>query len=796
MIRNYLKIALRNLLRHRLFSFINIFGLALSMSVCMMVIMSVKRQFTYDKFHPDADRTVRILSEVKNTDNSKFLLASTPLPLIRSIHNETTVVEDAVNVYPALNEKAVYEGKSIAIDGAFTSPSFFKVFGFRLIKGNAATALQQPNSIVLTEATATKFFGNADPVGKILSFRKAGDFLVTGVLKNSGRSHIEYEAYASISTVPQLEKAGILPSKLDNWDSFQQGYTYVLLRKNANASRLNNVLQQVANLINKETQGGSFAFKTQPLNAITPSSLQLMNDIGSGTDWSKIWTEIGIALLILLAACFNYTNLTIARALTRAKEVGIRKVSGAKRHQVFTQYVVESIVIALLSLGLALVFLQLILTYQPFNDGYEMVPVTSIDLNTFLLFLAFSLTTGAIAGSAPAWILSSFKPVLVLKNISTHKLFGNLSLQKSLIVFQFSLSLVVLIFLSAFYRQFSYIGATDHRFRKDNVVTVELEGGSPALFANAASRVAGVESITAISGTFGERDAEKMSASLEKNNGRPVELNYYYSDTSLVRTMGLRLLAGSNFPANSSYDEERFILINEKAVQAFGFKNNAEAINRAVWVNDSTSLQIMGVINDFYYQGVGRYILPLAIRSKNNSYTQVNIFVQTADRATTTEQLRDAWNKTFPGKAFNYAWLDKKIEAMNRQTATISLLGFLAFIAATIASLGLLGLVVYTVETRRKEISIRKVIGGSISHLMKLLSKGFIKLLLIAGLIALPIGYVLSAFFLQGFANRVELGIGWPLLCVAFLLLIGLFTILSQTYRASAANPVDSLRTE
>lgn len=778
MLKNYLKIALRTLSRHKLFSFINIFGLALSMSVCMIVMIRIKDQLSYDSFHPHANRTYRILSEVSNKKGDKFTMASSPLPLKEYLGKS---VEDGVQLYPAVNEKASSEEKQLVVRGAFTGPSFFNVFGFELSAGNEQAALKSPNSIVLSHDAAVKFFGTGNAIGKVLSFEKIGDIVVTGVLDKKGKSHIDYDAYISISTVAAAE--------LSNWNSFEKNYTYVLLKNKQPVSELNNSLAQVAALITKDAKQGSFGFKAQPLNDITPAKQELLNDIGGGGGWGKLWAEIGIALIILIAACFNYTNLTIARALTRAKEAGIRKVAGAVRHQLFTQYIIESIVIALFALGVATFFLQLILQYQPFNDGYEMVPVVDIDVKIILWFVLFAIATGAVAGAMPAWILSAFKPVEVLKNLSTQKLFGNLSLQKTLIVFQFSLSLVIIIFLSAFYRQFTFLGSADNGFKTGNVLAVSLNGADHTLFANEAARIAGVEQIAPLSTNFGRDATGTMYASVEKGT-QPLQLQYYFADAGLLQTMGLKLIAGTNFPGN----QEQYILLNETAAKAFGFKN--DAAGKFIWINDSTQLQITGVVKDFYYAGAGRNIGPMALRQKAGSYNVVNISVAAANKDKLVAQLEAAWTKTNPGKPFTYSWLDKELRAMNSQRATISLLGFLAFMTITIACLGLLGLVIYTVETKRKEISIRKVIGAEVQQLMLLLSKGFIKLLLIAGLIAMPIGYVMSFVFLQAFATRIELGMSWLLLCFVFLLIAGLFTILSQTYRAAIANPVNSLKNE
>lgn len=796
MLKNYLKIAWRSLLKNRLFSFINIFGLALSMSVCMIVMIQVKDQLSFDRFHPFPDRTYRIISQVSNEKRDQWTFASTPLPLLKALADDSTVIEKTVGLYPSLHYTARYDKKEIIINGAFTTSSFFNVFGFTMFAGNANTALESPNSIVLSNATAYKIFGTSNAIGKILSFDKLGDFIVTGVLnKSPGQSHIDFDAYVSYSSVATLEKLHRLPEKMSSWNTFQDAYTYVLLKENKSLKGLKLILSRISSLINSNSNKGSLIFESQSITSITPRSENIYNEIGRGNAWSKLIAAIGIALIILVAACFNYTNLTIARALTRAKEVGIRKVSGAIRRQIFTQYIIESILIAAFALAFACILLAFILKYKPFNDGYELIPSVQWDASILSWLLIFTLFTGCLAGALPAWILSSFKPVSVLKNISTKKLFGNISLQKSLIVFQFSLSLVVMIFLFSFYRQFSFMAAADYGFKKENIFTIALQSEDHQVLANEISQVSGVEMTAAVSENFGKNPSGTINLTMDKAK-EPVKVSYYFVDAGTVPVMKLMLLAGSNFSQGSIPVDEREILLNEQAVKAFAFKSNTEAIGKTIWMNDTTAVQIRGVVKDFYYRGVGVQITPLALRSKQGSFNYLNVSVNAPDHAKFVSAFGNIWNNMHPHQPFTYYWLDKELYNNESQTATISFLGFLAFMTIAIASLGLLGLVVYTVETRRKEISIRKIIGAGIKEIMLLLSKGFIRLLLIAGVIAMPVGYILSFLFLQNFANRIDLGVGSLIICFLFLLLIGLITIISQTYRASSENPVKNLRTE
>ena len=797
MLISYLKIAIRSLRNNRLVSFINIFGLGLSMSVGMMIMIRIQDQFSYDNFHPYPERTFRIISEYAKKNGEQWKMASTPLPLNEAIVKDGNDVESSVNIYPAFNGKATVEGKEIYLNGAFTEPAFFDVFGFSLSSGDPKTALRLPNSVVINKSTAEKFFGNVNPIGKVISMEHGGDFIVKGLLNAvPGKSHINFDAYASYSSVAQLEKDKILPGKSSDWYAFNTAYTYVLLKKNARPSAFAGQLSFIAGDLNNKNEEGTCAFDLQRIDKITPGGNNLYNDIGNGTSWSKIYFEAGLALLILLAACFNYTTLTIARAFTRAKEVGIRKIAGAKRFQIFMQYVIESALLALIALGFAWLILSFVIRYAPFNDDYEFIPSSfRYNLPLFCWSVGFALFTGILAGSAPAWILSSFRPLRVLKNMSTAKILGKVSLQKVFIVFQYSLSLTIIIFLFAFYRQFAFMANADPGFKKDNVMVIPLNGIDAKIAAQKISNVSGVNTVAAMSSDFGKRFQGMNMPVWISNKKDALPLNYYYVDGTFIPAMKMDFVAGSNFSATEG-DKENFIILNEKAVHALGIRNSENALGEKLWINDSTRLEIRGVIKDFIYEGAGRPVEPLAFRDKEKASNYLYVVADNSDKKKLESRIKQVWHSLAPSAPYTPSWLDEIIDKANSQAATVSLLGYLAFIALAIASLGLLGLVVYTIEVKRKEISIRKILGSNPKQLIGILSKGFIKLIVISGVIAMPVGFIAGHLFLQNFAYRIHFGIWNVLLCFFFLLSIGLFTIISQTYKAAMANPADSLRSE
>ena len=797
MFKSYLKIAFRSLTKNKLTTFINIFGLGLSMSVGLMILIRTQDALSYDKFHPSPERTYRVTSEYNKKSGDKWQMASTPLPLNNALLKEKNIVEAAVNIYPALSGKATANKKELHINGAFTEPSFFKIFGFTLASGNPATALQNPNSIVINKATAEKFFGSDNAMGKIIEMDNGASFIVTGVMNTPpGKSHLTMDAYASYSTVAQMENNKLLSQKSSDWFAFNTAYTYILLKKNATVAALQSQLNFIAGNLNKANTDGITAFHLQQFSKITPGSDNLSNDNAGGTSWTKIYFEAGFALLILLAACFNYTNLTIARALTRAKEVGIRKIVGAKRSQIFVQYIFESVLLSLLALTFAWIILSFIVRYGPFNDDYEFIPSAFHYNTTFIAWsVIYALFTGLLAGTSPAWILSAFTPLRVLKNLSTAKILGKVSLQKTLIVFQYSLSLVVIIFLFAFNRQFSFMANANPGFTKANMMIVPVNGVDEQIMAQKINNVSGVKSVAATSASFSKHFSGMNMPVWLSNQKDAIGVNYYFADANFISSMDFDFVAGRNFSFRSPGSKEQDILLNEKAAHALGFADAAKAVGEKVWLNDSTQLQITGVLKDFHYENPGKPIAPLAFRTKQGAYNYLYVKTE-GDKEPLEGRVLAALRSLHAASPFTVSWLDDDLNKANSQTATISLLGFLGFIALAIATLGLLGLVVYTVEVKGKEISIRKIIGASETQLVTILSKSFIKLLFIAGFIAMPIGWLLSAMFLQNFSQRAAFGFLNVVMCFVFLLAIGLFTVISQTYKAAMANPVKNMRSE
>ncbi|MEO8472667.1 MAG: ABC transporter permease [Chryseolinea sp.] len=793
MLQNYLLTAWRNLYKNKLFSFINVFGLALSVSLAIAILAHVLDIMRYDSFHPEKEKIYRVISNIKSGTSGEWTLASTPLPLAAMLSKRDDVFDAVVSLYPCeIADATAEDDKPISVTGVFTQNAFFDVFGFDLISGSKKMVLSKPSEIVISQPAAERIFGHINVVGKYLTLGKLGRFEITGVLrKPNAKSHINFDVLISSNAIANLEANKILPARSEKWDSFEFAYTYVRLGKHHSRSDLDFELQSISSEINRPGNSGSLALRPQSLTSITPTSDDLYRDIGSGVTWGKMMAEVGVAMVIVLSACFNYTNLSIARALTRMKEIGLRKVVGATRFQIFSQYNIEAVLVAFIALFFAQIMLALLVELDVFDQSSYL----SLDATSIFAMLLMTVLIGLLAGTLPAWILSSFKAVRLLKNVVSEKLVAGLTLRKILIVFQFSISLIILIFMVTFHSQFSFMAEVDPGYRMSGILSVPCGVKSYETLSTKLKQLGEVEQVSASSDQFGRYPSGRVSVSTERSADKRFDINYYFVNRDVIPVSGLTLVAGTNFPEHESAIEAE-VIINEKAGELLGFKNPYDAIGQHISLQDSLDVSVSGVVRNFYNEGVGISYRPLVLRHKIGSYHNVNIVVTPGNDSLVVAKIEKAWKEIYPDQAFTYVWLKKQHDERHADMGSIDLLGFLAFMAISIASLGLLGLVVYTVETKRKEISIRKINGANVSQLILLLSRGFLMMIAISGCIGVPVAVIGGELFLMNFVNRVSVGLLNPLLSFMALFLLGLSMILTQTYYASRENPAKNLRNE
>ena len=794
MIKNYFKIAWRSLWKHKLFSFINIVGLAAGMVICIIALIDYNKAFDYDKFHLAPERTYRIITEVTFKENQKEAYASTPYPVAEQLKSSYSFIENIVHVVPVKYAEYEAAGKTLKTPTSFADASFFKVFGFHLLLGVFNDA---PHTAVVTSETANRFFGNANAVGKILHHKEWGDFLITGIVETPvQKSHLVFDVLAAASTIEVIEKGGIGIAETNNWTNPWSSYTYVVLKQGTIKNQLDGAIAQIAKIsttaITSNNEQRSFGYRVQALNEINPSHEDLLN-FPAGTTYGKLLVEIGIGLVTLILAGFNYVNLTLARSLTRSKEIGLRKVIGAGTRQIFVQFIVESVCICLLALVLSFVLLQLL---QPMDVISSVLKNANLDVPFYLNLLLFTIIIGIVAGSIPARILSSLPPAVALKGQKALTIMKGITIRKALVVVQFAMLLTGIIFMLVMYQQQKFMATAEYGFTKTNIFNIELYGTSDKRLATELGKIPGVEASTATSYTLGINGGNQQKIF---RNGKAIYTNaeMLSADNNFISVMQLPLVAGSNLlaPANDSTGSS--VLINEQAVAKLHFENAPSAVGQLIRLSDSSEVRIAGVLKDFHSMSMFFPIFPMVIRQDPKYFSVLQVKTNPGVKE---EQLKKeigkVWKHLNPYQEFTGEWFDKALYAHHFHGSDQLMLVLLCSIVLCIACLGLLGMVTYSSEIRTKEVGVRKVMGARIGQLLMLLSKDFVWLLVVAGCIAIPIGYLAAVLFLHNFTYHVAVGAGTLLIGFVAMLLIGVLTIIWQTYRIAIHNPIKSLRAE
>lgn len=810
MMQNYFKVSWRNLVKYKAFSAINVFGLALAMSVCMLIILMVADQRRYDAFHEKGDRIYRI------TLSTNY--ATTPHPLAAAVKTEYTVAEETTVLVPGPAGDAVYQNKLAEMRGYFAEPSFFSVFSFALEKGDATTALQQPYSAVISQELASQLYGDDDPIGKTFDFSDRqlsfpqemdgigappvawGTFTVTGVLDESKyKSHLKFDVLMSASTQAPLLTSKKIEDHTNAWDWFYRPYTFVLLKKDKTLADLQTALDDLAARTytdRKNEQTKDLTFIPQKLSDV---QLNLL-----GNDTNNRLPRVGYYFLIILAsvimftACFNYTNLSVARALTRAKEIGVRKVTGAQRKSIIVQFLSESILTAVMALIVAIGFLFLL---APAFKDLWLNKFLKFELPTtpgvYVVFFGFALMIGLIAGIYPAFYLSKYNPIKALKNLGNSQR-GKLGLRKMLSVSQFVISLFFITTAILVYRQFSYYMQFDYGFKTENIVNVELQGMDYEKLKHELSSIPEVTNISATdiipaTGTNNGMEIKKPGTQDEY-----IQTSILQTDEHFLDNLEVKIIAGKNLPPREQGSNS--IVISQKAVQKLGFQRAQDAVGQIVearWSNEQ--LVITGVFEDFTYRMLinTREVHPIALRNQPAAFQYANVKIASHDLMGTVKKLEAQWKKIDPVHPFKYEFFDQQMASMQQGIFDlVTILGFIAFLAIVISCLGLLGMATYTTERRTKEIGIRKVLGAADFTIARLLSREFMVMLVLAICIGVPLSYFINNMWLRQLTNRVEFDVTTALAGVFVLLAFGILTVGSQTFRASRINPVKSLKSE
>jgi putative ABC transport system permease protein len=808
MLTNYIKVAIRNLRRYKFFSLINISGLAISMSICMGIMMLVADQVFYDQHNSKGDRVFRVFSRPVGNDGLErggMDNSTSPLTLKDELLTNYTGVEKAVRIKRGFGNNWMEmeeQDVNIPLKGFFADPEVFDVFEYEMQYGDPKTALVEPYSVVLTRAAANKLFKEENPVGQTIKVGEIGTYMVTGVLKETkNKSHIVFEGLASMATVKSLEASGKAEELLDNWTNFWNGWTYIVIEDGKSPkdiqAHLDNIFKKhIASIENPETFKAKFLL--QNLNEITPGKF-MNNPIGPFLPWMFIYFLGGLALIVLLTSCFNFTNLSIARSLTRAREIGVRKVTGAARWQIFSQFLTESVVIAIFSLVLGLGLLAIV---KPLMMQMTFARIFMWDLQAnyvvYIIFAVFAIVVGVIAGFFPAAVLSGFQPVKVLKSLNSMKLFSRLGLRKALLVIQFTLSLVFILTVIITYNQLDLFLGKDHGFEMQNNLVVRLNNTSAEVLKSELSKYNNVVNVAAASHipASGMSYGNGFKKKIEDKDW--TSLGYFAADENYLENIGVKLVAGRNFSVGLGDGNKNFMLINESAVKAFHFDTPLDAIGEELISNaDSVKRTIIGVIKDYNHQMLVEKIEPMALMYTPSEFNILQV-KYTGSFENASKSVERAWANVNPAFKLDYKDMDAEIKKNYDAIFgdLVDVLTVVAFLAVIISCLGLLGMATYTTETRIKEISIRKVLGSSDQALVFLLSKGFLKLLSVSILIGVPIAYFGNNLWLEFMAYRTEIDFTVIATGVLTMLALGAITIGSQTLKAAFTNPVDNLKNE
>ncbi|MCJ7579275.1 MAG: ABC transporter permease [Candidatus Aminicenantes bacterium] len=799
MIGNYLKITFRTLLKNKGFSLINIFGLALSMSICLMIIIFIKDQKSSDRFHEKRDRIARVYTTDNEIDYSAVKgYASTPGSLAPYLLGNYSFIEDAVRLRMCFGS-VIHKEEAIFLRGLYAEPSFFNIFSYQLKEGDPKTALNEPYSIIISEETALEFFGNDNPIHQTLTLEKLGNFTVTGVLKDlEKKSHFIFDALFSFATVSSFEKSGVLDANMNDWASFDTYYTYVLLQNKEDQSLFKEQLTEIANDLFPEPESKRFGFELQKLLEINLGINLWLPMPGTKKSFEIIFIPI-LAVLIIFLACFNYVILSIARSLKRTKEVGLRKVIGASRSQIIRLFLSETFVITFFALMAAGLF---ILWLIPVFNEWDFIQNSKLQVNIqqlkdpglYIVFILFAAVLSVLAGLFPALHLSSFQPVNALQGSSRIKGLSHLLTRKILMGIQIGVSLILIIFTIYFNRLHTYWMTFDYGIKTENLVNMELQDVNYEILRNELITNSSINGVS-LSNEVPIFGSQRRLLARNKHMEKPRPTFYYSIDTEFMDNFNIQLIAGRNFSDDFLTDKEETILVNEKAVEVFDLVSPEESIGKMLITGENLEVKVIGVVKNYNYYAPDEPIEPLFLLYRPEEFKYINISYAPGKKDEMREYLLNEWKKLDKVHAARIEFIDDvQQDAAREMGGIIGIFGWACGFIILISLLGLLGITSYTTERRTKEISIRKVLGANVFDVVFMLSKDSMKLILYAAVFAVPGAYIFSSMFYQFFAFRPGLSL-WVLpAALISILILALITICSQTVKAALANPAETLK--
>jgi putative ABC transport system permease protein len=781
MFRNYLLIALRLIKKNKLYSFINIFGLAIGLAACILILLWVNDELSFDRFHTKADQIYKVVCSDLLSDEK---YAVTTPALGPAMEQEYPEILRATR-YFEMDNLVVKAGdiKSLEDGIAFVDPSFLEMFSFPMIKGNPQTALSDPFSIVLTESQAQKYFGLEDPVGKTLTVAGNYDLLVNGLMKDPPlNSHLRFDFLVPVEFMREFGW------NLEQWDRFFIE-TFVELHPESDMIRKDRLSQFLQSKIedSENLQAELFPLKDIHLHS---SGISVMGRTG---DIKNIYLFSLISLFVLLIACINFMNLSTTQSGKRIKEIGMRKVVGARPKDIIKQFYGESVLMTLVALLLAFILVELSLPIFNRLSGKEMTLNFAENYGFYLVVAGIVLATGLISGSYPALLLSSFKPVEMFKGKSgTGSRIQSLS-RKILVVAQFSISIVLIIGTVIVFIQMNYLRQKKLGFDPDRVISVTLNRNIQQKYDVMKERLLQLSSVSSV--TSGSRRPFTHISTIDwesPDNTKSVRLSFTDVGYDYLVTFGLELMQGRFFSKEYSLDHQNYIL-NETAVQQMGFEN---PLGQEIEIFEKKGT-VIGVVKDYHFESLHTAIRPLVLRFGEGGQNYLYAKIISADMDETIKDFEAIWNGLEQDYPFNFRFFDQDFDAMYRaENRFKDILGYFAVFAILISCLGLFGLTCFITEQRTKEIGIRKVLGASVAKLILMFSIEFVKWVVLANLVAWPVAYFAMSRWLQGFAYRTGIQMWIFLVSSCLALVIALGTVMIHTAKAALANPAVSLKYE
>jgi putative ABC transport system permease protein len=797
MFKNYFKIAIRNLWKNKIFSAINIIGLSMGMAVCIIIILFVQYEKNFDCMHK---KNIYRLDEVQSWEGMvepQQVALSMP-PMGPSLKNDYPQVKNYTRIFPLEMTGLAYNNKKVFLKTVFcTDPTFFDLFDFKLLRGNQKTVLTQPNSVVLTEENAVKLFGTEDPIGKSVSTHNSKDtlhFTVTGIMENvPENSHLQFNGLYSLSS---RFKHG----EDKEWGSNYM-VTYLELSNDANAKLLESKFPAFLKKYMGDDITKGYKLFLQPLNKIHSASANITHDYYNYKKFDETYTNIFfvIALIVLVIACVNFINLSTARSARRSKEVGIKKAIGVSRYQLIFQFLGESVFLSFISMTLAIILVKVFL---PFVNNLSSYCLTFSFLKSpFLLLQIFFATIliGAISGLYPAFYLSSFKPIKVLKGITSkgkNKSFG----RNALVIGQFASATFLVIATIFVVQQLSFIRNKDTGFNKDHVLIIS---GAYKNYQKLKTSLKESPLIKGVTGSSQRLGNNFHQGGVNFKGTGPVKncaSSFVFVDDDFISLYRMKMIVGKNFTEQGNGKE---YIVNESLAKELlkdePNKSYESLIGKKFWENNEDTLStLVGVVKDFNFNSLHNKIETLClVNNKKSGFHDVSVKIDGTKTKETIDFIGTTYKTIIPNFPFEYQFLDEHFEQLYEADKKVSkVVTILAMIAIIIACLGLLGLASYSAENRVKEIGIRRVLGASVTSVMSLLSKDFLKLVLLANIISWPIAWYILNAWLQNYAYRIEMS-GWVFILAGLIsLLIAIVAVSSQTFKAAIINPIKNLRTE